>query len=137
MKILIFLTLTIFLSNCQFTDESKNTETADSTGNYALANNKAEIPIIEIATKSDSLLNQIQGIWGNETSENAIFKIKKDSICYLDGETVCYKFKLEATYITVYYDGFDEKFTIKYDRNKELLYLNQTDKSNVYSRFKH
>jgi hypothetical protein len=91
-------------------------------------------------TKSILIKNeQVQpanGLWGEKNGNFALFEIKGDTICYLDEEDGCYKLKFDNDNVTIFYDGFNEKYTYKFDSLDNILILKNKNSNDKLYRFK-
>lgn len=79
------------------------------------------------ATKIDNKaidVSNIQGIWTNGQTDNATFRIKKDSIYYVDNFK-SFKYEISSDTLIIKFDGYNDVSKIlKIDNDSLILFKN-------------
>jgi hypothetical protein len=90
-----------------------------------------KVPDVSLQSNKD----QLQGIWGIDTVENAIFEIKGDSIIYTEHRDTPYYFQTIGDSITIDVDGFKLVWVVKQLQSDSLVVTNQVGVTTSYVRF--
>jgi hypothetical protein len=87
--------------------------------------------------KHDLKLNKhdLQGIWGTDTLENAIFAIRDDSLIFTEHLDTPYFFELKGDSIDIDVDGFKLIWIVQRLNSDSLVVASQTGVVSTYIRF--
>ncbi|QNP53509.1 hypothetical protein [Hymenobacter qilianensis] len=128
--VMVYILFVFFISSCDL--ELKNTGSKDAL----IKNNELK----EVAERSSSALNKsenhfnskILGAWTNNSSENAIFDIRKDSIYYVD-DLISYKYSMNRDSIKI--DYLDWAFVGAVSFARDSLIISSKDGVTKYWKF--
>jgi len=71
-----------------------------------------------------NLKKQLLGSWTDESSENALFEVKQDSIYYID-QFKSYKYNLIKDSISIVYDDFTFEGQVQFKKDTLILTTNE------------